>query len=140
MTFAVYAALAGSHKGEFWPFSIYPMFSKAGQPWTRTFVRDITKEKRTISGDIQREEELYGKPFSLNEVNVHQNDLSNFMSKNKEWDENKKAVVRNYFKSTLKNKSLLIYKVRGELVNSDAFISYKPFVLLTPDTTMVFND
>ena len=34
--------LLPSHEGEFWPFSIYPMFSQAGNPWTRAMVLDVT--------------------------------------------------------------------------------------------------
>jgi hypothetical protein len=38
----IYAVLVASHEGEFWPFSIYPMFSQAGNPWTRAMVIDVT--------------------------------------------------------------------------------------------------
>lgn len=30
----VYGLLVAIHLGEFWPFSIYPMFSQTGNPWT----------------------------------------------------------------------------------------------------------
>jgi len=136
---AVYAALVATHKGEFWPFSIYPMFSQAGNPWTRSFVRDVTNEERTIAGNIQTEDQLYGEPFALNQIGVHQNDLSNFMSKNKNWTPQKKQAVRNYFGDLLNDNSFLIYRVRGELGNHDVDISYTPFIYITPDTTIVFE-
>ncbi|GAB5408705.1 MAG: hypothetical protein BalsKO_10700 [Balneolaceae bacterium] len=27
---------------KYWPFSLYPMFSQAGNPWTRAIVTDIS--------------------------------------------------------------------------------------------------
>ena len=42
ISFIIYGALVATHEGEYWPFSIYPMFSKAGNPWTRAIVRDVT--------------------------------------------------------------------------------------------------
>jgi len=136
---AVYAALVATHEGEFWPFSIYPMFSQAGNPWTRSFVRDVTDEERTITGNIQTEDQLYGEPFALNQIGVHQNDLSNFMSKNKNWTPQKKQAVRNYFGDLLNDNSFMIYRVRGELQEQDVNISYTPFIYITPDTTIVFE-
>lgn len=32
-TMVVFAVLVGTHEGEFWTFSIDPMFSQAGNPW-----------------------------------------------------------------------------------------------------------
>ena len=40
-TLIVYALLVATHLGEFWPFSIYPMFSQAGNPWSRAVVREM---------------------------------------------------------------------------------------------------
>src|SRR5690625_1138715 len=40
--FLVHAILVSTHEGEFWPFSIYPMFSQAGNPWARAMVLDVT--------------------------------------------------------------------------------------------------
>lgn len=135
----IYASLVATHEGEFWPFSIYPMFSQAGKLWTRSFVRDVTQELRPIESDIQTKEELYGKPFVLNTIGVHQNDLSNFLSKNKEWTPTRKQAVRNYFKKELDTKRLVIYKIRGELEAGSVAMIYEPFIYLTADTTIVFE-
>jgi len=135
----IYASLVATHEGEFWPFSIYPMFSQAGNPWTRSFVRDVTSEDRPIQGDIQSNEELYGVPFALNTVGVHQNDLSNFMSKNKDWTPEKKEAVRKYFESVIDEKELLVYKVSGALGDQQVDFTYKPYVYITTDTTTVFE-
>ncbi|MFA5669174.1 MAG: hypothetical protein WC967_08015 [Balneolaceae bacterium] len=134
-----YASLVATHEGEFWPFSIYPMFSQAGNPWTRSFVRDVSDELRPIESSIQTEQELYGKPFVLNSIGVHQNDLSNFLSKNNEWTPTRKQAVRNYFKNELDTKRLVIYKVRGELESGKVAMIYEPFMYLNADTTIVLN-
>ena len=39
--FWISGALLATNLGEFWPFSIYPMFSKAGGEWTRAVVLEI---------------------------------------------------------------------------------------------------
>ena len=135
----VYASLVATHEGEFWPFSIYPMFSQAGNTWTRSFVRDVSAENRPIRGDIQSNEELYGVPFALDLVDIHQNDLSNFISKNKDWTPKKKQAVRKYFESVLENKELLVYKVSGSMGNQKINFKNKPFIYLTIDTTIVFK-
>ena len=134
-----YISLVATHKGEFWPFSIYPMFSQAGNPWTRSLVRDITQELHPIESTIQTKDEIYGVPFVLNSIGVHQNDLSNFLSKNKEWTPTKKQAIRTYFKNELNTKKIIIYKVRGELDSGSAAVTYKPFIYLTADTTIVYK-
>ncbi len=138
--FIAYAGLVATHEGEFWPFSIYPMFSQAGHPWTRSFVRDVTDETRKIEFKTQTMDELYGDPFILNSVEVHQNDLSNFISKNKDWSESRKNAVRSYFKDELDTQKFLIYKINGRLEGSEVAISYKPVIYLDADTTLIYMD
>lgn len=138
--FLVYAGTVATHEGEFWPFSIYPMFSQAGNPWTRSFVRDVTDESRAVEFEMQEESELYGVPFVLNSIGVHQNDLSNFLSKNDNWSSSRKNAVRKYFKDVLDAKKLLIYKVHGQLEEGTVNISYQPFIYLDADTTLINNN
>ena len=44
ITLLIYALLVAPHEGEFWPLSIYPMFSQAGNPWSRAMVLDVTDQ------------------------------------------------------------------------------------------------
>lgn len=38
--------LVSTHRGEFWPFSIFPMFSQAGNPWSRGVVENVRDTTR----------------------------------------------------------------------------------------------
>lgn len=107
--------LMGFHKGEFWPYSIYPMFSKAGQPWTRAAVFDITDveggagggalEWSADVGGLKRAAGVNGlkgyyggvaeqriplsrirdRAVPVSRFGVDQIDFSNFVSKTREW-------------------------------------------------------
>ena len=45
--FLLSTVLVASHKGEFWPFSIYPMFSQAGNSWSRALLIEIEPDDTT---------------------------------------------------------------------------------------------
>src|SRR5690554_3371848 len=80
--FVAYALLVSTHLGEFWPFSIYPMFSSAGNPWTRAIAHEIPPEVEGealwMSAPI---DELPGAVFPLSRHGIFQNDLANYASK-----------------------------------------------------------
>ena len=142
--FLGFAVLVATHEGEFWPFSIYPMFSQAGKVWTRTMVREVPeslqKNPETLEV-VYSLEHLPGQPFAMNQVGINQNDVSNFVEKVKNWDQEKVEGIRKLFSSELKDKSLLIYKVQGRLSSTDSdsvITSYTPFVLLS-DTETIFT-
>lgn len=137
-TLLVYALLVATHHGEFWPFSVYPMFSSAGQPWTRALVREIPPGTAVDWHDKQKAE-LPGRVFAMNRVGINQNDLANFISKNEEWSADQIAGLRKYFDDKLEQHNLMIYKVRGALTGRDedsVRVTYIPFILLRSDTTI----
>lgn len=137
--FIMHSVLVSTHLGEFWPFSIYPMFSQAGKTWTRSLVRDVSNEDQRLFRETQNKFELSGDPFPLDSLGVHQNDLSNFVSKNMEWTHAKKNAIRFYFNDYLDSKSFLIYKVSGDLNNGKVTTSYTPYIYLSNDTTIVIE-
>lgn len=49
-TFLVSGCLLATNLGEFWPFSIYPMFSKAGGAWTRAVVLEVPLQSGALDG------------------------------------------------------------------------------------------
>ena len=139
-TVLLYAILVATHKGEFWPFSIYPMFSQAGNPWTRTIVRDIN-EPPDEQWKILMKQEPPGKAFALNEIGINQNDLANFISKNEQWNANQINGLRKYFEDKLNDRAFLIFKVQGRLSEekSDSVaVEYTPYIYIRQDTTL-FN-
>lgn len=140
ITLAVYAVLVATHLGEFWPFSIFPMFSQAGHPWARAMAMDVSGYDRDDIWTITIVEELPGEHFAMRYHNVDQIDFSNFVSKTRNWDPVRVQALRNMLgEHHLVNRRVMIYRVTGELTDSDSVaIEATPVLLLEPDTTL-FN-
>ena len=137
ITFLVYALLVATHLGEFWPFSIFPMFSQAGNPWSRSIVRDvhdvdIAEDLTTISWQVVDESQLPGKPVALTDHGVDPIDLANFVSKTQKWDDDRITGLRNMFKADeLGSRQLLVFRAGGEMNKEDSVIlHFEPYVLL----------
>ncbi|MDX1430588.1 MAG: hypothetical protein R3282_09880, partial [Rhodothermales bacterium] len=114
ITLLLYLVLVGTHLGEFWPFSIYPMFSQAGQPWQRAVVRDVTDEPlewRSVAvGDLP------GRAYPLKAAGVDAIDLANFVSKTTAWNERRVGGLRSMLQADrLGDRTLMVYRVRGYL-------------------------
>jgi len=140
----VYALLVSIHKGEFWPFSIYPMFSQAGQTWVRALTRDVTDVPDSLLWTMtDREDALPGKPFPLKLVHTHRNDLANFIKRSGTWDKNRKQGLRSLFSDQLNSRKLLVVWVEGKAKDSTGEeegaynINYIPFAYLSSDTTLL---
>ena len=78
--FLVHALLVATHEGEFWPFSIYPMFSQAGNPWARAMVLDVSE----LEDSEMWEDQAYPlasdeSVVSLRTLGIDQIDYSNFV-------------------------------------------------------------
>lgn len=134
IVFALYAVLVATHRGEFWPFSIYPMFSQAGQPWTRALVRKVPAET-DLSWKKTSLEDLPGQPFPVEYHGIAQSDLANYVGKTNEWTEQRIRGLRsvlggNYEFST----PLLVMRVRGRLVGDSVAVRATPVLLYTRNT------
>ena len=135
-TLLVYALLVATHLGEFWPFSIYPMFSQGANPWTRTLVREVSdlEKQHWAVTDIAS---VHGTPVAMSQLGVDQIDLSNFVSKTTHWNERRLQGLRTMFgEDVISQKNLLVMKVNG-LIHDDNQITVEaiPFLLLTSDST-----
>ncbi len=134
--FLVHAILVSTHEGEFWPFSIYPMFSQAGNPWARAMVLDVT--------DLE-ESELWvehvyplrsdERVVSLRALGVDQIDYSNFVVRTTDWTESRQRALHSMIGAeNLKDKKWLVTIVKGELAGEDKVIGkVVPLILLTED-------
>lgn len=140
ITFVIYAALVATHEGEYWPFSIYPMFSQAGNPWTRALVRDVTYVPDSLLWKTTDLENLQGEPVSMRKIGVDQIDYSNFVSKTKNWDDDRVSALRTMLgEQYIANNDWMIYKVNGKMVGEDSVtVEYVPYLLFTYDST-AFN-
>lgn len=136
-TILVFGILVATHLGEFWPFSIFPMFSQAGNPWTRAMAMDVTDYPHDDVWTITIVDELPGEHFSMRAHNVDQIDYSNFVSKTRNWNPVRVTALRNMLgEHHLQNRRVMIYKVQGELAYNDSVaVQATPMMLLEPDST-----
>jgi hypothetical protein len=131
ITVVVYALLVATHLGEFWPFSIYPMFSRGGHPWSRALVRDVTGETDAVPWTPVEKAELPGKPYALVPNGIDQIDLANFVSKTQHWDANRVAGLERMFHDQLEGRLLLIMRADGHIDEDDSVrVLFIPYALL----------
>lgn len=138
-TLFVYAVLVSTNLGEFWPFSIYPMFSRAGTDWSRVVVRDISGANEAVAWDTLSGEPLPGIPYALNKRGVNTNDLAALVARGGAWDRNRTATLRGLLAADARPPSLLVMRVYGRLTDEGAVrIHFVPLALVT-DSTARFN-
>ncbi len=135
-----YALLVATHLGEFWPFSVYPMFSQAGNPWTRAVVREMPTEMDpdTLSWREGSLDALPGSAYPVAPRGINQNDVANYVSKTEEWTEERIDGLRSLFtKNRSLSSPLLVMRVRGELAGDSVAVTTTPVMLFTPDSTVL---
>ena len=140
ITFLVYALLVATHLGEFWPFSIYPMFSQAGNPWSRAIVLDVTETAPNLSWESVNESNLPGTAVAVPDYGVDPIDLANFVSKTEKWDQDRVSGLRSMFRADeLDGRSLLVMRARGEMNDQDSVrLYFEPYIVLN-NTGAVLN-
>jgi len=135
-TLLAYALLVSTHLGEFWPFSIYPMFSRGGHDWSRAIVRDMSAESDVVPWTTVSIDDLPGEAFALSSVAINQNDIANFVAKAIDWSPDRIGAMRKVFGSALGSRSLLLYRAEGRLLDGNRVeMAFTPFVLMTPGNT-----
>ncbi len=134
----IYALLVSSHLGEFWPFSIYPMFSQAGGQWTRVLVQDLTPASGQLIWETTNIENLHGPPVALNKLGINQIDFSDFVSKTDVWNETRKnALLQKFPPDSLQQNQWMITKVQGRLTHKDSVIvDAVPFLMVSGDSVI----
>lgn len=137
-TLLVFALLVAPHQGEFWPFSIYPMFSKAGKPWTRALVRDVTATSDNHKWQTFNFNELQGSPVALQSFGIDAIDFANFVSKTDLWDWKRRQALQKMFGiDQIGDRELMVMKVSGRLVGQDSVaVTPTPLMLVTADTVI----
>lgn len=130
-TVVVYGLLVATNLGEFWPFSIYPMFSQGGIAWSRAVVREVPED--SVRWEPVSLDDLPGHPYPLAEHGIDHVDLANFVSKTQYWDDERVAGLRRMIgQAELDRRNLLVMRAQGRMIEGDSVVlSFTPYVLLT---------
>lgn len=129
--------LVATHEGEFWPFSIFPMFSQAGNPWTRAMVQEVDGPDEENLWEVKPLHEVAHRAVAVEDYGVDQIDYANFVSKTTDWNEKRIGALRSQFDmDSLENRRWLITKVHGYLTEDDSVVvETTPLFLFTSDST-----
>ena len=109
-----YVALIATHGGEFWPFSVYPMFASAGKPWQRALVRVVAADEGTSPAGYELNE-LPGSALPLREHGVPQNDLSSLVQRAERWSDDELRALATMMGDLPCRAPLVVLRVRGSL-------------------------
>lgn len=136
-TLLIYALLVAPHEGEFWPFSIYPMFSQAGNPWTRAIVLDVSDKDMEDVWEPVLLNKLEADVIPVGDHGVDQIDFSNFVVKTSNWTQQRqRALIYMFGPSEIGNSRWMVSKAKGELIGQDSVaIEITPFIMITADST-----
>lgn len=129
--------LVATHKGEFWPFSIFPMFSKAGNPWTRAIVQQIDDPESGDIWSVKPLHEVAERVVGIEEYGVDPIDYANFVSKTTDWNEKRIRALRTHLGiDSMEGRQWMVTKVHGYLTDDDSVVvNTQPLFLFTSDTT-----
>lgn len=137
--------LVSTHKGEFWPFSIFPMFSQAGNPWARAVVEQVDNMPQNKLWNSRTPEELNNGVVALNDYGIDTIDYANFVSKTDKWTPKRVQALRDLLDiKNIGGQKWMITKVEGHLTENDSVVvNSTPLFVFTPDTTLynpsIFN-
>lgn len=116
------------------------MFSKAGQPWTRALVQDITDTSDNLKWQTINFNELGETTVALQDYGIDAIDFANFVSKTDSWNWKRRQALQKMFGAKqIRDRKLMVMKVSGRLVGEDSVaLTATPLMLVTADT--VFGD
>jgi hypothetical protein len=136
VAFLLYAALVATNEGEFWPFSIYPMFSQAGNPWSRSVVRAVPLDEAP-NWRVVGAEDLPGRGYPLLAYGVDPIDLANFVKKTERWTPSRSQALRQML-APERDVQLRVFRADGRIDSTDSVaVRFLPVAAVTTDTTLL---
>ena len=129
--------LVSTHLGEFFPFSIFPMFSQAGKPWSRGVVENVQDTTRANLWATKPIGEIEDRVLPLQKYGIHSIDYANYISKTKDWTPKKINGLRSTFQiDQHPGQMWMATRVVGSINEQDSVvIKAIPMFLFTADTT-----
>lgn len=133
ITFLLYALLVATNEGEFWPFSIFPMFSQAGNPWSRSVVREVDADYAAGWGAVNTEG-LPGEGYPLLTYGVDPIDLANFVKKTERWTPTRADALQRMLAPS-PGDHLIVFRADGRMEDSDRVtVAFVPVAYVTADS------
>jgi hypothetical protein len=135
---AAYAGLVLTHRGEFWPFSVFPMYSTGRSAWSRPVLREVSGAG-PAPWQVVDLAHLPGRPFSLFEAGVQRAALRRAFRTPWEWEAEGIASLRSLVgEEGIRGRRLLLFDVRGTLAAVDGVdVECVPLALFTEEATLV---
>ncbi|MCW9707360.1 hypothetical protein [Fodinibius salsisoli] len=129
--------LVSTHEGEFWPFSIFPMFSQAGIPWSRGVVENVQDTTRADLWDSKPITAIDNRILPLEKHGIHSIDYANYISKTKDWNTKKINGLRSTFGiDNHPGQMWMATRVVGSINEQDSVVIQAiPMFLFTADST-----
>jgi endo-1,4-beta-D-glucanase Y len=111
----IFTITVATHEGEFWPFSIYPMFSQAGNPWNRALLVRLDNEEITqFDWKTVHADSLPGNVVALADIGADNIDFANFVGKTKDWSPDRVAALRTFLGMTVAtDEAYVAYRIHG---------------------------
>lgn len=134
-TTCVGVVLVATHLGEFWPFSIFPMFSRSGRPWRNALVVALDDSDAELVGRTWTLAELPGPIVALEPLGIPQRDFAKLLVEERSWTDQGAQHLRDVLTPALRSHArLLVVDVRGDLdARSELRITARPFAELRAD-------
>ena len=130
--------LVSTHQGEFWPFSIFPMFSQAGKDWSRGVVENVQDTTLSDLWNTKSITEIEDRILPLQEYGIHEIDFANYISKTKKWNSQRINGLRSTFQiDQYPDQMWMVTRVIGTFdQQNEVVIKAIPMFLFTADTTL----
>lgn len=132
---ALWALIVVLHHGEFWPFSIYRMFARAGQPWTNALVIEVdpARPRGERPWGPWSLDQLPGAVYPANTVGVSALDVAQMVKLTNDWTDERVGPLRKLFAPALsEGRSLMVVRADGRL-NGGVEVELTGVVVLAPD-------
>jgi hypothetical protein len=132
-----YAGLTLTHGGEYWPFSVFPMFSKPRPSWSTPVIREIAKTAGDEIWQVTSLDHLPGSGFSLDTYGVKIHELRSVFLSNEAWEPNEILSLRSLIgEANIRGRRLLVMDVRGQLDPDDRVsVACLPLAILSENDT-----
>lgn len=135
----VYAVLVLANQGEFWPFSVFPMYSKGRESWARPLIIELPQTAGPEIWRARQLDELPGDVFSLFTKDVDEDRLRMVWNATETWTAADIVRLRPLIgENNIRGRRLLVMDVRGEPAPDDGVsVICFPLAVLTEEGTLL---